>query len=43
MSISSMGIKYLNIKSETFKLVHKTAGNKLELIGIDNEFLCLSN
>jgi hypothetical protein len=38
-SINSKWIKDLNIRPETLKLVHKRAGNTLELIGIGNDFL----
>jgi hypothetical protein len=38
-SINSEWIKDLNIKPETLKLVQERAGNTLEVIGIDKEFL----
>jgi hypothetical protein len=38
-SINSKWIKDLNIRPETLKLVHKRAGNTLETIGIDKDFL----
>jgi hypothetical protein len=38
-TINSKWIKDLNIKLETLQLVHKTAGNIPEAIGIGKEFL----
>jgi hypothetical protein len=38
-SINSKWIKDLNIRPETVKLVQKRAGNTLEAIGIENNFL----
>jgi hypothetical protein len=38
-SINSKWIKDLNIRSETLKLVKKRAGNTLEVISIDKDFV----
>jgi hypothetical protein len=38
-SINSKWIKDLNIRPKTLKLVQKRAGNTLEAIGIDKDFL----
>jgi hypothetical protein len=38
-SINSKGIKDLNIRSETVRLVQEREGNALELIDIGNDFL----
>jgi hypothetical protein len=38
-SINSKWIKDLNIRPETLKLVQERAGNTLEVIGIDKDFL----
>jgi hypothetical protein len=38
-NINSKWIKDLNIKHETLKLVQERAGNTLETIGIDKDFL----
>jgi hypothetical protein len=38
-SINSKGIKDLNIRPETLKLVQERAGNTLEVIGIGKDFL----
>jgi hypothetical protein len=39
ISINSKGIKDLNIRPETLKLVQEGAGNTLEVIGIGKDFL----
>jgi hypothetical protein len=39
ISSNSKWINNLNIRPETLKLVQERAGNTLELIGIDNDFL----
>jgi hypothetical protein len=41
-SINSKWIKDLNIRPETLKLVQEKAGNTLEAIGIDKEFLSIT-
>jgi hypothetical protein len=38
-SISSKGIKDLNIRPKTLKLVQERTGNTLEVIGIGEDFL----
>jgi thiol-disulfide isomerase/thioredoxin len=38
-SINSKWIQNLNIRPETLKLVQERAGNTLEVIGIDKDFL----
>jgi hypothetical protein len=38
-SINSKWIKDLNVRSKTLKMVQKRAGNTLEVIGIDKDFL----
>jgi hypothetical protein len=37
--INSKWIKDLNIRPETLQLVHKSAGNTLETVGIGKDFL----